>query len=222
MERIALRQGLTLLLAEGDCFRATAEEQDGCVLCARLYNAVFLHPSGKRGAWTASHLDLSQLISKYIGETQKNIGQIFDEAERSECILLFDEADAIFTRRSDVSDAQDCYSNAETAYLLQRIQQYGGVCILATNLLQNFDDAFRRRISYMVHFPLPDEGLRQELWERASSAGVRRLARIWIVLLALGLELLSADQQPRASRSTSGGCGRHGGTDAAPDGQHQE
>lgn len=110
-------------------------------------------------------VDLSQLISKYIGETQKNIGQIFDEAERSECILLFDEADAIFTRRSDVSDAQDRYSNAETAYLLQRIEQYGGVCILATNLLQNFDDAFRRRISYMVHFPLPDEGLRQELWE---------------------------------------------------------
>ena len=110
-------------------------------------------------------VDLSQLISKYIGETQKNIGQIFDEAERCDCILLFDEADAIFTRRSDVSDAQDRYSNAETAYLLQRIEQYGGVCILATNLLQNFDDAFRRRISYMVHFPLPDEGLRQELWE---------------------------------------------------------
>lgn len=110
-------------------------------------------------------VDLSQLISKYIGETQKNIGRIFDEAEKCDCILLFDEADAIFTKRSDVSDAQDRYSNAETAYLLQRIEQYAGVSILATNLLQNFDEAFRRRITYMVHFPMPDVKLRTELWE---------------------------------------------------------
>ncbi len=110
-------------------------------------------------------VDLSQLISKYIGETQKNIGKIFDEAEKCDCILLFDEADAIFTKRSDVSDAQDRYSNAETAYLLQRIEAYAGVSILATNLLQNFDEAFRRRISYMVHFPMPDVKLRKELWE---------------------------------------------------------
>ena len=110
-------------------------------------------------------VDLSQLISKYIGETQKNIGRIFDEAEKCDCILLFDEADAIFTKRSDVSDAQDRYSNAETAYLLQRIEAYAGVSILATNLLQNFDEAFRRRISYMVHFPMPDVNLRKELWE---------------------------------------------------------
>ena len=110
-------------------------------------------------------VDLSQLISKYIGETQKNIGRIFDEAEKCDCILLFDEADAIFSKRSDVSDAQDRYSNAETAYLLQRIEQYAGVSILATNLLQNFDEAFRRRISYMVHFPMPDVQIRAELWE---------------------------------------------------------
>lgn len=110
-------------------------------------------------------VDLSQLISKYIGETQKNIGRVFDEAEKKECVLLFDEADAIFSKRSDVSDAQDRYSNAETAYLLQRIEQYNGVSVLATNLLQNFDEAFRRRISYMVHFPLPDVGLRKQLWE---------------------------------------------------------
>ena len=109
-------------------------------------------------------VDLSQLISKYIGETQKNIGRIFDEASKNECILLFDEADAIFAKRSDVADAQDRYSNAETAYLLQRIEQYAGVSILATNLLQNFDDAFRRRISYMVHFPMPDRMIREQLW----------------------------------------------------------
>ncbi len=110
-------------------------------------------------------VDLSQLISKYIGETQKNIGRVFDEAQRCDCVLLFDEADAIFARRSDVSDAQDRYSNAETAYLLQRIEQYSGVSVLATNLLQNFDEAFRRRITYMLHFPMPDEELRRQLWQ---------------------------------------------------------
>ena len=110
-------------------------------------------------------VDLSQLTSKYIGETQKNIGKIFKEASKSDCILLFDEADAIFARRNDVSDAQDRYSNGETAYLLQRMEQYSGVSILATNLLQNFDDAFRRRITYMVHFPLPDAALREKIWE---------------------------------------------------------
>lgn len=110
-------------------------------------------------------VDLSMLTSKYIGETQKNIGKIFNEADQADCILLFDEADAMFARRSDVSDAQDRYSNGETAYLLQRMEQYTGVSILATNLLQNFDEAFRRRITYMVHFPLPDANLREKIWE---------------------------------------------------------
>jgi AAA+ superfamily predicted ATPase len=109
-------------------------------------------------------VDLSQLTSKYIGETQKNIGKIFKEASKTNCILLFDEADAVFARRAEVSDAQDRYSNGETAYLLQRMEQYSGVSILATNLLQNFDEAFRRRISYMVHFPMPDAQLREKIW----------------------------------------------------------
>ena len=110
-------------------------------------------------------VDLSQLISKYIGETQKNIGRIFAEAQKCDCILFFDEADALFAKRSEVSDAQDRYSNAETAYLLQCIEQFDGVSVLATNLLQNFDEAFRRRITYMLHFPLPDEMLRLQLWQ---------------------------------------------------------
>ena len=109
-------------------------------------------------------VELSQLVSKYVGETQKNIGKIFDEADKCDCILLFDEADAIFSKRCEGSDAQARYSNAEIAYLLQRMEQYQGVSILATNLLQNFDEAFRRRISYMVHFPMPDAALREELW----------------------------------------------------------
>lgn len=137
-------------------------------------------------------VDLSQLISKYIGETQKNIGRIFDEAEKCDCILLFDEADAIFAKRSDVSDAQDRYSNAETAYLLQRIEQYAGVSILATNLLQNFDEAFRRRISYMVHFPMPDVQLRAQLWESIFPADTPLSREVDPLMLAQAFELSGA------------------------------
>lgn len=137
-------------------------------------------------------VDLSQLISKYIGETQKNIGRIFEEADKCDCILLFDEADAIFTKRSDVSDAQDRYSNAETAYLLQRIEQYSGVSILATNLLQNFDDAFRRRISYMVHFPMPDAALRKELWESIFPKDTPVAGEVDALMLAQAFELSGA------------------------------
>lgn len=137
-------------------------------------------------------VDLSQLISKYIGETQKNIGKIFDEAEKCDCILLFDEADAIFTKRSDVSDAQDRYSNAETAYLLQRIEAYAGVSILATNLLQNFDEAFRRRISYMVHFPMPDVKLRKELWETIFPKETPISKEVDALMLAQAFELSGA------------------------------
>ena len=110
-------------------------------------------------------VDLSQMISKYIGETQKNIGQIFDDAGNADCVLFFDEADALFARRSDAGDAQDRYANAETAYLLQRTEQYNGIILMATNLLQNFDEAFRRRIGFMIYFPLPDEGMRERLWQ---------------------------------------------------------
>lgn len=111
-------------------------------------------------------VDLSQLISKYIGETQKNIGKVFEQAGQMKGILLFDEADALFAKRNEVNDAQDKYSNAETAYLLQRIEEWDGICILATNLLQNFDEAFRRRITYMLNFPMPDEEVRERLWQK--------------------------------------------------------
>jgi len=116
-------------------------------------------------------VDISQLISKYIAETEKNIGRVFDGAAENDCILFFDEADALFARRSDAGDAQDKYANAETAYLLQRVEQYDGICVLATNLLQNFDEAFRRRIGYMLHFPLPDAGQRERIWRGVFPAG---------------------------------------------------
>lgn len=112
-------------------------------------------------------VDLASVMSKYIGETQKNLGSIFDEVKKSQSILFFDEADALFGKRSEVKDAQDKYANAETAYLLQKMEEYEGIVILATNFLQNFDEAFRRRIRFQIEFPLPDRLRRLEIWQRA-------------------------------------------------------
>jgi len=135
--------------------------------------------------------DISQLISKYVGETQKNIGRIFDSAQNSGCILFFDEADALFARRSDSGDSQDKYSNAEIAYLLQRTEQYDGIILMATNLLQNFDDAFRRRIGYIVYFPLPDETQRLRMWEGIFPDAAPK-GDLDLGLLAASLELTGA------------------------------
>ena len=104
------------------------------------------------------------MVSKYIGETEKNLSRIFHEAETSNCILLFDEADSIFGKRSTVKDARDRYANIETSYLLQKIEEYEGIVILTTNLLGNIDSAFLRRIKYIVHFPKPDRALRERIW----------------------------------------------------------
>lgn len=109
-------------------------------------------------------VDLAQITSKYVGETQKNIGRIFDEAQRRGCILFFDEADAIFAKRAEVNDAQDKYANGEVAYLLQKTEQFEGITVLATNLFQNFDEAFRRRITFMLRFPMPEARERELLW----------------------------------------------------------
>ena len=100
-------------------------------------------------------IDLSAVVSKYIGETEKNLARIFAEAERRNAILFFDEADALFGKRSEVRDAHDRYANIEIGYLLQRMEEYDGVVILATNLRQNMDDAFVRRMHFTVEFPLP-------------------------------------------------------------------
>jgi SpoVK/Ycf46/Vps4 family AAA+-type ATPase len=109
-------------------------------------------------------IDLSGVISKYIGETEKNLAKIFQEAETSNAILFFDEADALFAKRTEVSDAHDRYANIETSYLLQKVEEYEGVVILATNLRENMDDAFLRRIRFIVEFPFPDEACRLRLW----------------------------------------------------------
>jgi hypothetical protein len=109
-------------------------------------------------------IDLASLISKYIGETEKNMARVFDEGERSGGILFFDEADAVFGKRSEVKDAHDRYANIETSYLLQRIEDYPGLVILATNMGRNIDAAFQRRMSFVIDFPLPDAGHRRRLW----------------------------------------------------------
>jgi AAA+ superfamily predicted ATPase len=110
-------------------------------------------------------IDLSTVVSKYIGETEKNLSRIFTEAETSNAILFFDEADALFGKRSEVKDSHDRYANIETGYLLQRMEEYEGVVILATNFRKNMDEAFVRRLHFTVEFPFPNEADRRRIWE---------------------------------------------------------
>jgi hypothetical protein len=111
-------------------------------------------------------IDLARIVDKYVGETEKNLAAVFDEAEGLDCVLLFDEADAIFGKRTGVSDARDRYANIEVAYLLQRMEQFGGVALLATNLQGNLDTAFKRRFDAIVAYESPDATARRRLWER--------------------------------------------------------
>jgi SpoVK/Ycf46/Vps4 family AAA+-type ATPase len=110
-------------------------------------------------------IDLSNVVSKYIGETEKNLSRIFDEAETSNAILFFDEADALFGKRSEVKDSHDRYANIETGYLLQRMEEHEGIVILASNFRKNMDDAFIRRLHFTVEFPFPSEEDRLRIWE---------------------------------------------------------
>ncbi len=114
-------------------------------------------------------VDLSQIVDKYIGETEKRLKQVFDQAEKSNLILFFDEADALLGKRSEVKDSKDKYANTEVAYLLQRMEEYQGIAIMATNQAGNMDPAFLRRFRYHMVFAMPDEGLRREIWEDSLS-----------------------------------------------------
>ncbi|WGV28011.1 AAA family ATPase [Halotia branconii] len=111
-------------------------------------------------------IDLSSVVSKYIGETEKNLSRIFNEAQTSNAILFFDEADALFGKRSEVRDSHDRYANVEVSYLLQRMEEYQGVVILATNLRKNMDDAFVRRMHFSLEFPFPNKKERRRIWEQ--------------------------------------------------------
>ncbi|MDB4286142.1 ATP-binding protein [bacterium] len=142
------------------------------------YRSLFYGPPGTGKTLAATLLgkvtgrdvyrvDLSKVVSKYIGETEKNMAQIFDLAENKSWILFFDEADALFGKRTATSDAKDRYANQEVAYLLQRIEDFAGVIVLASNLKSNLDEAFARRFQSMIHFPVPSHRQRLRLWENA-------------------------------------------------------
>ena len=119
-------------------------------------------------------VNLATVVDKYVGETEKNLERIFTEADGVNAVLLFDEADAIFGKRSEVKDANDRYANIEVAYLLQRMETFDGLAVLATNLRANVDEAFARRLDLIVDFPSPDVELRRALWDRCLSEGVPR------------------------------------------------
>ena len=112
-------------------------------------------------------VSLANVVSKYIGETEKNLDDIFEKAKKSKVVLFFDEADVLFSKRTEVKDSNDKYSNMESAFLLQKIEEYNGIVILATNLVQNFDEAFKRRMKLLIDFPFPDKTRRAEMWKRA-------------------------------------------------------
>ena len=153
------------------------------------YRALFYGPPGTGKTLTASligkrigsdvyQIDLSKVVSKFIGETEKNLSRIFDRAENKDWILFFDEAEALFGKRTSVNDAHDRYANQEVAYLLQRIEDYNGLVILATNLKSNLDDAFTRRFQTMVHFPVPKPEERMKLWQKGFPEVTELEARI--------------------------------------------
>lgn len=143
----------------------------------RGYRCLFHGPPGTGKTLTASllgkqhgmdvyRIDLSMVVSKYIGETEKNLAKIFDRAEHQNWILFFDEADALFGKRTETSDSNDRHANQEVAYLLQRIEDFPGMVILATNIKDNLDEAFFRRFQSILYFPVPNQQLRYELWQR--------------------------------------------------------
>jgi hypothetical protein len=141
------------------------------------YRALFYGPPGTGKTLTATllgkqtgrdvfRIDLSRVVSKYIGETEKNLSRLFDKAEHKAWILFFDEADALFGKRTDIRDAHDKYANQEAAFLLQRIEAYNGLVILASNQRANIDDAFIRRFQSIIHFPMPRAEDRYEIWRK--------------------------------------------------------
>jgi hypothetical protein len=136
----------------------------GKTLAARLVAGEIGHPLYR--------VDLASVVSKYIGETERNLDAVFTAAEHTDAVLLFDEADALFGKRSEVQDARDRYANLEVAYLLQRMEDYDGLAVLATNLQHHLDQAFTRRLSFIVHFPFPDVPERERIWRTVWPVGL--------------------------------------------------
>jgi len=167
------------------------------------FRVLFYGPSGTGKTLTAAllgkqfekdvyRIDLSQVVSKYIGETEKNLENIFRKAETKNWILFFDEADALFGKRTNVQSAHDKYANQEVSYLLQRVEDYPGLMILASNFKNNLDDAFLRRFHSLVHFPMPNSTERQQLWQKSMPADLKIHASVKLSDLAKQFELSGA------------------------------
>jgi len=167
------------------------------------YRVLFYGPSGTGKTLTASILgreygrevfrvDLSQLVSKFIGETEKNLEQVFRRAELKDWILFFDEADALFGKRTQVQSSHDRYANQEVSYLLQRVEDYPGLLILASNFKHNMDDAFIRRFHAVVHFPMPGIREREILWAKSLPRGLQEDGDLDLRTLARQYELTGA------------------------------
>lgn len=197
---------------------------EGKLSLGRGLNALFSGPPGTGKTMAAEviaaelgvemlKIDLSQVVSKYIGETEKNLRQLFDQAASANAILFFDEADALLGKRSDVKDAHDRYANTEIAYLLQKMEEHPGITVLSTNLRQNMDEAFTRRMRFIVEFPFPEDADRLRIWRSvwpqevplASDVDLPTLARQFrlsggsIRNVALSAAFLAAEQQQPVS-----------------------
>lgn len=168
------------------------------------FRVLFHGPPGTGKTLTASLLgkytgkdtykiDLSMVVSKYIGETEKNLANLFAKAENKDWILFFDEADALFGKRTNVRDAHDKYANQEVSYLLQRVENYNGLVILATNFLSNIDDAFRRRFQAIISFPFPGINERLKIWRKAFPPFVEFSPDIDFAMIAQKYELSGAE-----------------------------
>jgi hypothetical protein len=164
------------------------------------YRSLFYGPPGTGKTLTATlvgttagvdvyRIDLSKVVSKYIGETEKNLANVFDQAENKNWILFFDEADALFGKRTQTSNSHDRYANQEISYLLQRVEDFPGVVILATNLKANIDDAFARRFQSVIYFPMPDAEQRLRLWRGIVGCKSRLAEDVRLEELAEGYEL---------------------------------
>lgn len=167
------------------------------------YRVLFHGPPGTGKTLTAGlmgkefekdvyRVDLSQIVSKYIGETEKNLSKIFDRAEHKDWILFFDEADALFGKRTNVQSSHDKYANQEVSFLLQRVEDFSGLMILASNYKANMDDAFLRRFHSIVHFPMPNSQERLKLWKQSLPASVKHNSRLELAQLAEAHEISGA------------------------------
>ncbi|GCL60937.1 ATP-binding protein [Pseudaquabacterium pictum] len=156
----------------------------------KTLTAALLGQAAGRAVW---QIDLSLVVSKYIGETEKNLSRVFDVAEQHGWLLFFDEADALFGKRSDTRDAHDRYANQEVAWLLQRIEGFSGIAILASNQKDNLDPAFTRRFEAVVHFPLPRADERLRLWQQSLPAAVQLDAAISLPQIAARHALAGAE-----------------------------